>query len=873
MTASFYKFSKNLFYLVALLLMVLSITACNINEKPDNGDGGSSAQPPAEDESNESPNDIAKQDPIPQIVINKEPDKYTVSNIYTALLYKTEKASKIVNDSAAVAEREVVIGKSERRVSKDAYEALSKLEKETNQVGYLIYFDGQNYALAYEDDKYSTNVAALLCVEYFIENTVPTYGDSNLEKGVLHSDSVDPIEYQRAIDEKRREIQWANLERVAGKEVVEATKEYYARYGLNFIEWCANLYDPETGGFYYSNAARDNPGYLPDIESSLQMLSMFESSGMIDHLGGSIYYMPKDFLTKMAIWVKGLQHPSGYFYHPQWTKEETDKHLSRLGRDLSYGSGILNYAGLSPTFDTPLGWKGDYTLADGTKVDKNGNPIAASKLTNRLSGGVTLAVSKLVLTSNAQIPAHLLSAESFKEYLYTLDLKHNSYWVGNQLSNQVGEIKKRDDELNGALVEVLTEWLIEFQNPKNGMWEWRDENDPTYSDYDGVNGILKLLTLFNNLGIEYPNPVPAAESIIKSIYTDDPVGSVCYCYNAWYALEDLFKNLNTHSKNTVQTEQMISEIRKRLQDDAPALIRKSLEKVMVFVKEDGSSSFGPNESSGTSQGMWVTIAHTNEGDVNGSLINTFGVLNHMFKVLGWDRPAVYGKAEYLFFMNIVAEKNAAFEIKDPDEIPYTYDNEKLDSLPDYISLERCNSSGEKKIVSATELGRKGHAFMLDSKSGGNDLLYIGCPESDINAKCFIFDSDMLIRTSEEGYFLRLYLDSAYAMGLIVENGQIRFIDTSKIAAGKVEKDLGFTAPLDEWFNLRVEYYFGLKLAKVKIFLNGELVATSDNYYDPNGTLVPSSYYNRLRFEVFTANNATIYFDNTVLSKSSKKYCP
>lgn len=859
-------FLKKLSLLTCVLLAAVSLASCNGNSTGNNNGNNNNNNNNIDNTGgvNTEPKSF-----FAHIIMNDNIGNNVSGDLFSGIFYTYEQALRIADDSFEKADSEIVIGRTNRDISSKAYAELAKLDKTENESGYLVYYDGASIALAYDTDKYGLNAAGKEGIKCFIEEIIPMLGD-DLSVGVIRSEKVDPIEYQQAIDRAEKEVQWLNFEAVAGKETTEALKEFYARYETNFIEWCANLYDPKTGGFYYSNSARDNPGYLPDIESTFQMLSMFESSGMIDHRGGRIEYMPKKFLTKMALWIKGLQDPNGYFYHPQWTKEFIDTKLARRGRDLSYGTSVLFYAGLSPTYDTPDGAKGDYTLPDGTKVDENGDPVSKTALTHRLVKSPAVAVSKVVaVASNAEVPAHLESAESFRAYLYQFDLKNNSYWVANQLSNQVGQISKRDKELDGALVEVLEAWMIEFQNPANGMWEWRDENDPTYSDYDGVNGILKLLTLFNGLGIEYPNPIPAARSIMKSIYTDDPVWSVCYCYNAWFALHDLFDNLVKHSKDLAGTNALIAEMRAQLRNDAPMLIRKSLEKVMVFVKEDGSSSFAPNESSGTSQGAPVAIFHTNEGDVNGSLINTFGVLNHMFRSLGWSRPAVYGKAEYLLFMDIVASKDAEYAIKDPTPTVYGYDSETIGSVPDFISLERCTSSGEKKITTID--GRT--AFMLESKAGGNDLLYINAPESDVDAKCFIFESDMCIDTSDEGYFMRLYLDSAYAMGLIVENGKIRFIDTSKTGAGRVETDLGFTAPVGEWFNLRVEYYFGLRVTKTKIFLNGEQVAESDNFYDPDDKGIPSDIYDKARFEVFTNNTATVYFDNTILAKGSEKYQP
>ena len=60
---------------------------------------------------------------------------------------------------------------------------------------------------------------------------------------------------------------WQDLEKIAPAEVVTSLKKLNSFYeGRNIAVWMANLYDPEIGGFYYSNSARDHEGFMPDID-------------------------------------------------------------------------------------------------------------------------------------------------------------------------------------------------------------------------------------------------------------------------------------------------------------------------------------------------------------------------------------------------------------------------------------------------------------------------------------------------------------------------------------------------------------------------------------------------------------------------------
>lgn len=826
------------------------------------------------DDSNKNTPSNTQKGEVVQIVFNGEIDEDIYEKLYTAIFYEMEAAPKLVDDTAAVTQREIVIGNTNRAISAQGYKALKRIEKENeSHSAYVIYSDGSSLAFAYEDDEYGLDATLLADVNYFLENLYIAYTSATLEKGILYQGSLDPIAYQKELDQKERDKQWATLSAVAGKEVVEATKAYYAMFSDKLISWMADLYDPERGAFYFSNSGRNTEGYLPDIEATYDILSMIENSGMVDHVGGSYANLPKPFLQKMAAWVKGLQDPNGYFYHPQWGKELTDTKPNRRSRDLSYGMAIMNAGGLTPTYRTPSGIDGDYTLNDGTVVDKEGNPVqAASALTSRLITPMSVAVSHVVPTSETYVADYLRDAVSFEAYLYSLDLKGDSYVVGNKLSNQVSEIKQRDKELSGALVPIMEKWLIEFQNPKSGTWDWTSESDPSYSVYNGVNGVLKLLTLFNNLGIEYPNPIPAANTIVKALYADESkVNSVCHVYNTWFALDDLFENLIEHSKNISETNKIISEIRASLRADAPELIDLSAKKVAQFIKEDSSSSFARNESSATSQGMRVCVPHTNEGDTNATLINTFGTLNHMFSVLGWEKPSMFGKADYYTFFNIIESQGNIIKDEEPPLEPIDFESDTLNQTPGTVNLDKCNSSGDKIVIEDPTGSGKGNVLKYESKPDGHDSLFIPCQSANLTASCYIFESDLYFSTEQEGYFSRIYIDTSYTIGILIYDGIIHFIDTTTTASNRFEQDLGFTAKLEEWFNLRIEYYAGdVETVRMKVYLNGECVAVSDSFND-EGYGVPRPFYAQAKIEAFTGAEMTVLLDNLLVNKSNTVY--
>ena len=62
-------------------------------------------------------------------------------------------------------------------------------------------------------------------------------------------------------------------------------RRLYDYYGTDVFSWLASLYDRDSGMFYYADSARDNEGFLPDVESTAQALNLLSGIGAINHLG------------------------------------------------------------------------------------------------------------------------------------------------------------------------------------------------------------------------------------------------------------------------------------------------------------------------------------------------------------------------------------------------------------------------------------------------------------------------------------------------------------------------------------------------------------------------------------------------------------
>lgn len=435
-----------------------------------------------------------------------------------------------------------------------------------------------------------------------------------------------------------------------GKRIAEAIMDMYTLYKPEMIDWFAGLYDPTVGGYYYSNGARDNEkiGYQgecydlrPDTESTEQALRFISTSGLLGD-GTLKEKLPSWMREQIVRYIKGLQDPNGFFYNPQWPKELTDSKLSRRARDLNWCVSILEDLGSAPTYDTPIGIKGDGLDVDGKPVEMNGAGILTEKNEKN--------------KSSVAIPKELENKESFIKYLDSLDIKHSSYSVGNTLTAIAGQIVYRDKELKSqgadySLQKIVIDWLNENQNPENGLWH-------ETANYYGVNGLMKTSGVYGKIGVLMPYADKAVKSAIDAISTDQTPGAVTDIYNTWFAVTRIKRHLRAHGGDAGQ--RMADKIVADLREMAPQAIRITKEKLSVFAKPYGSFSYTPMASSARSQGMPVTFNGAFEGDVNATIICSSDILGYMYSALELSdvKIPIYYPEDFERYVNILERRKA-----------------------------------------------------------------------------------------------------------------------------------------------------------------------------------------------------------------------
>jgi len=866
------KIMLSLLICIALMLM---LAACKGSNDKDSGNNNTSGD--VSDNGGAAADKGCLYSPGSDLWIVAPPDidSNVIYELILPIEYARGKLSNLDNKGDVKHNNEIVIGPSDREVSRLAYLHLSRQDKDgTDRVGFAVYSDGSSVAIAYDEDVFETGAALKFAIERFVNSYISNAGDKlMLETGVLLNETFDLIEYQKKVDEADMERKWTSLknnfmsrDRLSNDEadaIINALKKYYEVYDSNVLLWLADLYDSDTGGFYYSNSGRNTIGYGPDIESTRQALSILENSGIM--AGRSFDDALPDWMgDQIGKWVKGLQKENGFFYHPQWTVEEHKS--ARLSRDLGQALALLEWFGYRPTYDTVVGSKGDGLLADGTPV--------GVKSTGYLRASVASRISQIVPANSSQYPAHLQTTDAFRKYLEEeIPINEDPYRMSNQLATQAGVIISRGREYR----DILVEFLDSKQNPRTGFWTL---DNITYADgdWEGINCFLKLSDVYNQCGAPIRNSMKVAESCFEVLMTADlhTFGSVCYVYNPWYAIENVRDNIMKYSGGDM-TE--YNALRQKILERAPEAIARTMECIQLFMKDDGSASFGQTATASTSVGMRVAVHGTNEGDVNATLINLFGSLNHLMGVLGYEPIKPFGKAEYMMFIQRVEGLGTIIKDEIVNVDPIDFEEATLgDQYADFSYA--WNSSGSTYIAERPD--GEGKALRIDSKPNGNDNVMFPSVTPSLISNKFYFEADMCV-TKAGGtfaqitfhpyiYMVSLHLDDYDGDG---EKDDIRLTEDSTTSwSTSITNTIGTIAELGEWFNLKMEYYVGTHdEVRCLVYVNGELVLISNNYFGRSlvreGT--PPTYCESARISILSTAAVDMYVDNVVMNKTGDSY--
>ncbi len=845
-----------------------------------------------------------------------------------------------VGDSTEKAAHEVILGRCDRVVSRQAYVELEKLPVSDGESRFVIYSNGTSVAIAFDDGDYDV---AKIAIDFFISNYIEGRTYLTLSVGYKYSESVDMVAYYEEIGDREIAAQWASLESNILKEykayysedeakaveltedTIAALKKFYGSFNSDaLVSWFANLYEPKIcvcnalygsdecqntpycggAGFYFSNSGRDTLGFMPDLESTAQVFGFLKKSGMLDSVNGDVSAaFPDGEVEKIVAWVKSLQDSEdGYFYHPQWSKQETQANNARMGRDLSHAVSILNTFGAKPIYDTPSGVSGEDSTLPTSAIYPS-----SEALTGRLSSISSVSAASYVISAADTVPSFLTSESAFRSYLKSFDIRTQSYLVANEISSVADQIKARDKELGTTtFTDILISWFEENQNPADGTWHWAATDDPYYAN----NGVLKVVTTYNKLGREFPNPLKAIDNAINALTCDTPINHVCDLYNTWFTISFICDNLRSYGNSDTASEVVWS-----LREQAPDAIAATTEKMSACLCEDGSYSYHPGKTQTTSQGLPVAAPtgadEPAKGDVNATVICTYGNITYMFGALGFSgAPSICTEADRIKFKNLIAGFDQV--IKNDEIDPYNPDT--FDEYSEGTSLSKTynlllgSSSATSSLTAIADPrdGAEGNVMQIQSDFASWDTFTFST-KTGIGGDAFVFESDICFESAEyklsdgsvanvtDGYLMEIHLGSGqnstkgfYKIMARAEKGSIYLFDYSSSmngAASSQYTELYTGLSFGEWFHIKVEYFVvDDYTARAKVYVGStrddmELVRVSDNFFDyyankidnPDAEAAEIGVYTSSMISTTTAYRETILIDNFCAYKSRISY--
>ena len=916
------------------------------NTTPDSGDStpdGGDTTPDGGDTTPDSGNTTPDED-------TKEPVDYGDATVYlpgdcvqiitydsycaSAAAKLSEELSKIVVDGngkgevsitsiyAMEMEYEIIFNyvDENRPATVKAHKLFERMEKDSYFMGRaLIYAEDGCIAVVYDENIYSTLQSVELLIDTFISEYVSGKQYLALGKGIILRETYDLIELQKEIDDLYEAEEWRALEEAVGSEITSALRQLYELYTDDIVEWSANLYDPGIGGYYASSSGRNGDAFGPDVQCTRQTMNFISQSGMIKYTGKTLpNLLPEQMKQQMIYFAKSLQDTNGYFYHPQWGKDATDRQISRRGRDLGWARDILIDLGSRPTYNTPNGYKGDGITADeywaslGTDAPKpytydkspynsRGEIIYPDAVTPSVTQSVASAVSLVIAAADAST-AYLSSHVGFMDYLIDKiepGMKSNPYNTGNNLnatSGQIGTASKNlgvytytdsDDpkyaRFDGmTLKEMLISVLNGCINPKTGLWGDLTEDAPLGTEFRYTNGYFKVLPIYNGWDIPYPKEyvAMAADALMDGLLGDEPSkGNICDVFNVWSAIDALQSNLKYLGDSELEAS-VTATIDGILKTKAADAITNSYNKILGYKKYDGGFAHAYAKGTVNHQGLPVSTG-LNESDVDATCIGTTGLTREMFAALGLSelKPSLYYEADWMRYVEILLSQQPVIKYA-PD-----YESEQIEMHtyeedipgPGYMKL---TSTLAANTFTHTTLPDKGGVGYLTKQEAGKQVYfdwYVNSSDSIANTASFSTDIMFSnINKAAEPIEFRFYDGSdstkkIYTLYIYLSEGSVMLAPkTSAASKNRVE-----VAKVGEWFNLDVVYFEATENTpmRVKVYVNGaETPVIVDEMLEAGEDVVAKN----IRFSrLLTMANfkGDFYLDNTKFTHTTRTYVP
>ena len=827
-----------------------------------------------------------------RLVIGLESLEVTDLGDIRTYLFNNYGTVTIIEDTESATDCEIVFGTTNRDITKKAKNALAKqLEKDDAECGYVIYAEGKNVAVYWtEVDMKAVALAAF--TEICQSNSKLKF-----DEGI--------VTYQGyASKEWTQQKYWLNLEaQGCPPEVIAAYKslnEYFS--GSVYVEWMANLWDDQVGGFYYSSSARDNEPYLPDLESTNQLTNWLVSHKATGGLSRNDF-LPNEMKAKIVKFVKDMQKSSnGYFLHPQWNQDVTKLGTDRVGRDLSWATDLISDLKVDtdgdgiaeqqyPNWCAPSGLKceihagtSDTCNYSSATASVSGSGIATlcsaapQAVTVDIRATKATAAQKVMKNNADSIVAVAVSSrpdysssEAFSNWLYEysggFDGMYSSGGKAHNINAMQDEIisKGFGDEVV-AFLEDMQQQIIDYQiaNSEEPTYLWNGK-----IGFNAVWGVLKYMPFYNSSVCGKKIDLDVATNMIKSclkVVSDieitaqnAPAGNDLM--NMWSSTTSVISNVKKH-----YGQEEADKLYEMIRADAVMYINATIDKISHYRLDNGTFAYRYNHITMTQIYGVPICPGAEECDVNASVMFA-SLYNGVFSAMGYSTVPLCTEADGENFLRIVANLEPIEKIPVP-KTEYDFENEEV---PSTFSLSKKNADA---VLEIAEDPTDPSNTTLFFKSGDGDPTFgdaVGMTVKSAGGNSFVFETDIYFKNmgaNEDGKdIFQFKIGTCYMVTFGYEGKNVYLGYRTGTGGDAITKAVfaSDTMGEDGWCNFRFEIYFPEtnddEELKVKYFLNGEYVGTDNHYWNQHSSSNIDTYITSLNMTSRKDFKTEIYLDN------------
>ncbi len=407
------------------------------------------------------------------------------------------------------------------------------------------------------------------------------------------------------------------FESIKDNNVKKSVEELFAFYDPEaIVRWWAGLWEPEIGGFYYANSARDYEGFLPDIESGQQISARMQMMTGVDLRE---FYGEKISEKLIHFYQTKQDEKTGYFFHPQFPADLTKLSTMRYNRDQDWSINMLRKLGSAPLYPTAL---------DRMKNNSSAEVVSAVHGWNPHDGESAREFVRKALRER--------SDEGWSNFFQT------------QLTSLVADGVLEDvlDELDAQINPEYGLW-VRGVNPENGKYVNLKDEPGEEVPYGIFTMTYKVIIMYNRANHPYPYPIEMMKNAVRAILSCDPGIRVTYIFNPWATLAGLRQNLvkTGRTKELAEYDAVIREF-------GAEMIHAICVSLGNYRHKDGSFSFLPGHSSPYIYNTPVSLGLP-EGDVNATHL-VLGFASHISNTLGLEKELpVFHEGHWRLFRELL----------------------------------------------------------------------------------------------------------------------------------------------------------------------------------------------------------------------------